>query len=110
MGAPKISDGIASKSEASACLGAKSCKGSRAYDWFRRKLYVDGVAGDVGNQPEAAARSRRQLCSVSGRSTLNGRTAAWPRRWKPRSGHSRAPAIDPSSSSQLVNFMLQSGR
>ena len=67
MGAPKISDGIASKSEASACLGAKSCKGSRAYDWFRRKLYVDGVAGDVGNQPEAAARSRRQLCSDSGR-------------------------------------------
>ena len=50
MGAPKISDGIASKSEASACLGAKSCKGSRAYDWFRRKLSVDRVAGNVGNQ------------------------------------------------------------
>lgn len=47
-------------------------------------------------------------CSVSGRSTLNGRTAAWPRRWKPCSGHSRAPAIDPfetyeNAVRQLVN-------
>lgn len=30
----------------------------------------------------------RLICSASGRSTLNGRTAEWPRRWKPRSGHS----------------------
>lgn len=56
MGAPKISDAIASKSEASACLVAKSCKGSRAYDWFQRKLSVDRVAGNVGNQPIAGAR------------------------------------------------------
>lgn len=55
MGAPKISDGITSKSEASACLGAKSCKGSRVYDRLRRKLSVDSVAGNVGNQPEAVA-------------------------------------------------------
>ena len=48
MGAPKISDGITSKSEASACLGAKFCKGSRAYDRLLRKLSVDSVAGNVG--------------------------------------------------------------
>lgn len=56
MGAPKISDGITSKSEASACLGAKSCKGSRVYDSLRRKLSVDSVAGNVGNQPSPAVR------------------------------------------------------
>lgn len=47
-GAPMISCGIASKSEVSACFGAKSCKGFRAHDWLRRKLSADRVVGNIG--------------------------------------------------------------